>query len=125
MGKFIVSVNGNSYQVEVVEVLDWPAPQASLESPPEARPAQKETPSVASGSPVIREAGAVFSPMPGTVLNINVKKGDEVKKGQVLLTVEAMKMENEIPAPADGKVLELFVSKGSTVKKGDLLVSLG
>ena len=62
--------------------------------------------------------------MPGTILNVNVNVGDTVKKGQVLLILEAMKMENEIVAPNDGKVVSVHVSKGASVNAGDALVSL-
>jgi biotin carboxyl carrier protein len=62
--------------------------------------------------------------MPGTILSINVAVGDAVKKGQVLLVLEAMKMENEIVSPVDGTVASVNTSKGSSVNAGDLLVSL-
>ena len=62
--------------------------------------------------------------MPGNILNVNVKVGDAVKKGQVLLILEAMKMENEIMAPKDGTVTSVNVQKGSTVESGALLVTL-
>ena len=63
--------------------------------------------------------------MPGNILNVNVKVGDTVKKGQVLLILEAMKMENEIMAPKDGTVTAVNVQKGSTVESGALLVTIG
>ncbi len=66
----------------------------------------------------------VTAPMPGTILNIAVAVGDTVKRGQVLLILEAMKMENEIVAPADGTVVSVNVTSGTSVNAGDLLVSL-
>ena len=63
--------------------------------------------------------------MPGTIMSVNVSVGDTVKKGQVLVILEAMKMENEIMAPSDGKVVAVNTSKGATVNTGDALVSLG
>ena len=62
--------------------------------------------------------------MPGNILRIDVKEGDKVKAGQTLLILEAMKMENEIPAPKDGKVAQVVVTKGATVGAGDTLVVL-
>ena len=62
--------------------------------------------------------------MPGNILNVNVKVGDSVKKGQVLLILEAMKMENEIMAPKDGTITAVNVQKGSTVESGALLVTI-
>ena len=66
----------------------------------------------------------VTAPMPGTILNIGVTVGDIVKKGQVLVILEAMKMENEIVAPSDGTVASINVASGTSVNAGDLLVSL-
>ena len=61
------------------------------------------------------------SPMPGTILSVNVAVGDAVKRGQVLMVLEAMKMENEIMCPCDGKVVSVNTSKGSSVESGTLL----
>ena len=61
------------------------------------------------------------SPMPGTILSVNVAAGDAVKRGQVLMILEAMKMENEIMCPCDGKVVSVNTSKGSSVESGTLL----
>ena len=63
--------------------------------------------------------------MPGTIVNVNVKNGDVVKKGQVLAILEAMKMENEIVAPIDGTVVSVDVEKGQNVNLGDSLVQIG
>ena len=67
---------------------------------------------------------SVEAPMPGTILNIQVNEGDTVKAGQVLLILEAMKMENEIVAPRDGKVAAILTTKGASVNTGDKLVSI-
>jgi glutaconyl-CoA decarboxylase len=80
-------------------------------------PAPAPAVGVLSGEPVT-------SPMPGTILKVNVNVGDAVKAGQVLMVLEAMKMENEIPSPRDGKVAQLLVSKGSTVDTGAPLLTL-
>lgn len=66
----------------------------------------------------------VTAPMPGTILNIVASVGDKVKRGQVLLILEAMKMENEIVAPADGTVVSINVTSGTSVNAGDLLASI-
>ena len=63
--------------------------------------------------------------MPGNILDVKVKAGDTVTKGQALVVLEAMKMENEIPAPRDGKVLQVIVAKGATVEAGAAMVVLG
>jgi glutaconyl-CoA decarboxylase len=68
---------------------------------------------------------AVNAPMPGNILKVNVKVGDAVKSGTVLVVLEAMKMENEIMAPKDGTVTQVLVSKGSTVDTGAALVVIG
>lgn len=132
MKKFIVNVNGKSYEVEVEEVggsaqtiVSSPAPAAPAQ-PKAAAPAPKAAPKAESkpAQAVPQGAEVVEAPMPGTILDIKVNQGDTVKKGQVLLILEAMKMENEIMAPRDGKVTAINTSKGSSVNVGDPLVSL-
>lgn len=123
MRKFIINVNGNSYEVEVEEVggasapVSRPAPKAAAAAPaaPKAAPAS---------APVTASAGqeVIESPMPGNIWKILVKEGQEVKSGDVLLILEAMKMENEILAPRDGKVASITTSEGSAVNTGDKLV---
>lgn len=130
MKKFIVNVNGKSYEVEVEEV--GGSAQTIVSSPAPAAPAQPKAPAPkaapkAESKPaqaVPQGAEVVEAPMPGTILDIKVNQGDTVKKGQVLLILEAMKMENEIMAPRDGKVTAINTSKGSSVNVGDPLVSL-
>ncbi|MGL5512913.1 MAG: biotin/lipoyl-containing protein, partial [Sporomusa sp.] len=75
--------------------------------------------------PVAAGAQVVAAPMPGKILSINAKAGDAVKRGDVLLILEAMKMQNEIMAPADGTVSDIRVSAGQTVSTGDAMVILG
>lgn len=139
MKKFIVTVNGHQYEVEVEEVgavqpaapvtpvvtpaaqaAPAPAQAAATEAPKAEAP--KPAPAPAASAP----AGAVKvnAPIPGTILDIKVNPGDRVKRGDILLILEAMKMENEILAPQDGTVAAIHVSKGTTVNSGDLLVSL-
>lgn len=135
MKKFIVNVNGKSYEVEVEvggtvqSVTSSPAPvaqpvqpkaQAAPAAPAPAAPKAEAKPAQA----VPQGAEVVEAPMPGTILDIKVNQGATVKKGQVLLILEAMKMENEIMSPRDGKVTAINTSKGSSVNVGDPLVSL-
>ena len=126
MRKFIVNVNGTSYEVEVEEV------GASSSAPVMAAPAPVAAPAAAAApaatpapAPAAAPAGgtAVKSPMPGNVVDIKVSNGQSVKKGDLLVVLEAMKMENEIFAPQDG-VVTVVTSKGATVNSGDVLISL-
>ena len=107
MKKYRVNVNGTAYEVEI-----------ELVGETDGAPAAKAAPKAAAPSGAGEQ---VKSPMPGTILAVNVKEGDAVKAGQVLMILEAMKMENEIMAPADGKVTSLAVAKGNTVESGALL----
>ena len=118
MRKFIVNVNGNSYEVEVEEVGGVSAPAVAPVAAPVAAPtaAPKAAPAPAGGTPV-------KAPMPGNVLDIKVSNGQAVKQGDVLVILEAMKMENEISAPQDGTVT-VVASKGATVNTGGGLVTL-
>ncbi|MBR5108716.1 MAG: biotin/lipoyl-binding protein [Clostridia bacterium] len=124
MRKFNITVNGAAYEVEVEEVAagESAAPAAAAKAPapkaaPAAKPAAPKAAPVASGT-------KVNAPMPGTILDVKVAQGAAVKKGDVLLILEAMKMENEILAPQDGTVAQVAVSKGASVNSGDPLVVL-
>ena len=111
MKKYRVNVNGTSYEVEIEEMTG--APAAAPVSAPAAAPAP------ASGA-----GEAINAPMPGNILAVNVAAGDSVKKGQVLMVLEAMKMENEIMAPRDGRVTAVAVAKGAAVESGALLCTI-
>ena len=108
MKKYRVTVNGTAYEIELEELTGAvpSAPAAPAAAPAAAAPAGGEQ---------------VTSPMPGTILSVNVSQGAAVKKGDVLMILEAMKMENEIMCPCDGKVVSLNTSKGATVETGTLL----
>lgn len=118
MKKYRVNVNGTDYEITLEEVTGAEASKPAAPAP-QATPAPAAAPAASAGSE------QVVSPMPGNILNVNVKVGDTVKKGQVLLILEAMKMENEIMAPKDGTVTAVNVQKGSTVESGALLVTIG
>ncbi|MBO4848728.1 MAG: biotin/lipoyl-binding protein [Clostridia bacterium] len=111
MRKFLVNVNGTSYEVEVEELKGEVKPAAPAPAPKPAAPAP-------GGA-----AETICAPMPGTIVGINVKVGDSFKRGQVLIVLEAMKMENEILAPHDGRVVNINTQKGSNVNSGDVLIA--
>lgn len=117
MKKYRVNVNGTVYEVDV-EDISGAAPVASPAAAPAAAPV---------AAPVSAPAGGeqVTSPMPGNILAVNVAAGDTVRKGQVLMILEAMKMENEIMCPCDGKIVSVSVTKGATVESGTLLCVIG
>ena len=113
MKKYRVNVNGTVYEVELEEMTGAPA------AAPVAAPAPSAAAAPAAGGE------KVTSPMPGTILSVNVAAGDAVKRGQVLMILEAMKMENEIMCPCDGTVASVSVTKGAAVESGTLLCTIG
>ncbi len=119
--KYVVTLNGKNYEVEVEET------DAVITAVTDAAPAAP----VAAAAPAAAAPAAaadgqkVLSPMPGTILSVNVSVGSAVKAGEVILILEAMKMENEIVAPCDGTVKQLAVQKGSTVATDALLAVVG
>ena len=117
-----VEVNGTHYTVEMEK-----KPKAAPAPKPVVRPAAKPATAPAAAAPVAKPAAGgaksgVKSPLPGVILDIKVNVGDEVKKGQTLIILEAMKMENSINADKDGKVAAINVSKGESVLEGTDLV---
>ena len=113
MKKYRVNVNGTVYEVELEEITG---------SAPAAAPA---APAAAAARTAAAGGERICAPMPGNILSVNVAAGDAVKKGQVLMILEAMKMENEIMAPCDGTVTSVSVTKGAAVESGALLCTIG
>lgn len=127
MKKFNITVNGISYEVEVeevkaeggvVQVASSPAPKAApAPTAPKAAPVAAPAPSAGENT--------VTAPMPGKIIKLVAAEGASVKAGEVLLILEAMKMQNEITAPADGVVKAFNVAAGDSVKPGQVMVTLG
>jgi len=120
-----VAVNGTEYTVELKEL---GRKSVSLAPPPAVSPAAVKTPAPAP-TPVAPKSGggdsqSVQAPLPGLIVDIMVNENDAVKAGQNLLLMEAMKMENQIPAPYDGTVKRIHVKKGDSVSEGDVLVEI-
>lgn len=127
MKNYTITVNGNVYEVTVEEGFTGaasapkaaaPAPKAAPAAAPKAAPAPAAAPAGAAG------ALAVTAPMPGKILGVKASAGQAVKRGQVLLILEAMKMENEIVAPQDGTVATINVAVGDSVEPGATLATL-
>jgi biotin carboxyl carrier protein len=123
MKKYKVTVNGQSYDVTVEEEggASGGAVAAATRAPI-ASPAVVPVAPIAPSSPSPAAGGGVKAPMPGTVISFKVSQGQAVRRGDVLLILEAMKMENEIVAPADGTIKALCVAAGAAVKAGETLV---
>ena len=111
MKKYRVNVNGTVFEVEIEEMTGAPAAPAVAPAP------------AAPAAPAGGEK--ITAPMPGTILAVNVTSGSAVTKGDVLMILEAMKMENEIMAPCDGTVTSVSVTKGAAVESGTLLCTIG
>ena len=126
--KYKVTLGGRTYEIEVeagkamlLDEYEAIAPSAPAAAPVAAAPAAPAAAPAAAAVPA--GAGDVVSaPMPGTILKVNVKNGDTVKEGQVLVVLEAMKMENEIMAPKSGTISQVAVLKGASVDTGAPLV---
>ena len=124
MKNYTITVNGTPYNVTVEEgsasasspVASAPAPAAASAAPaPQAAP---------KAAPAAAGSVKVDAPMPGNILDVKVSNGASVKAGQVLVIIEAMKMENEIVSPQDGTVASVNVNKGDTVEAGQTIITL-
>ncbi|HAZ19856.1 MAG TPA: acetyl-CoA carboxylase biotin carboxyl carrier protein subunit [Clostridiales bacterium] len=128
MKKYNVTVNNVLYEVTVEEVHSFasPAPAAAPKAATFASPAApKAEPAPVPQKAVPANGYPVTAPMPGSILDVKVSVGVTVKKGDVLVILEAMKMENDVVSPADGQVVAVRVSKGSSVNAGDVLILIG
>ena len=131
MRHYRVNVNGTSYEIAIEEIsadeakkaASAPAPAPAPAAAPAAAAPAAAAPAAAASVPA--NATTISAPMPGNILAVNVSVGSDVKRGDILMILEAMKMENEIMAPKDGKVTAVNVQKGATVNTGDLLCVIG
>ena len=126
--KYVVTLKDRTYEVEVEEgeamILDEYEVKAPAAAAPAAAPAAAAPAAApAAAAPAALASGTtVEAPLPGNVLSIKVNQGDSVKEGDVLLIIEAMKMENEVAAPCDGSVQQIVASVGQMVSTGDALI---
>ena len=131
MKKFNVIVNGEAFDVEIEEIGGAASASAPAAAPRPAAPRPVAPPPAPAPAPAAKKpvatggANEITSPLPGTVLNIVAKEGQAVKAGDLVLVLEAMKMENEIVAPEAGTVKSIPVKKGESVQTGDLLFTMG
>lgn len=134
MRMFRVVVGGNEYEVGIEEITEKatgraaerPAPTARPAAPQPAAKAKTAAASTATAAPAQEAAseGTIVAALPGTITDVKVNEGDKVKRGDTLMILEAMKMENEIKAPCDGLVTSIRVAKGAAVNTGVVLMVL-
>lgn len=133
MKNYRITVNGTSYDVAVEDlggtsapVAPVPVAAAPVAAPVAAAPAPAAAPTPAPAAAPAGGKGSieVTSPMPGKILDVKAKVGDSVSRGQVILILEAMKMENEVVAPEDGTIASIDVAAGAMVESGDVLATL-
>ena len=132
--KYVVTLNGKNYEVDVTEtdaivtgitevpVMVAAAPAVAPVAAPAEAPKAEEAPAAPAAPAAPTASGTqVKAPMPGTILAVKASAGQAVKAGDVIVVLEAMKMENDIVAPCDGTVKEIVVTKGTTVNTDDVL----
>lgn len=124
MRKFLINVNGKGYEVDVEEIKDGVVAQPMVAAPVAAAPVAAAPKAAPAPAAPAGEGEKVEAPMPGNIMKINVKVGDTVAEGDVLIVLEAMKMENDIVSPKAGKVTSVTVQQGATVDTGDVLVTI-
>jgi len=139
--KFQVKVNGNMYEVEVEEqterllikedekTVTSKSIQSAQSDKLSAEVSSKKATNVHGGDTKLQVSSSnnslnVKAPMPGTILKLKVKVGDAVQKGQVVVILEAMKMENELVAPSDGRIVSIFKNENEMVNAGDVILSM-
>ena len=125
MTKYRIKLNGKVYEMEVELVGENSVPQSvKAASSATATATMHETPAqstVVAPSSTVNHAGAITSPLQGTIIKINAANGDAVKAGQTIIVLEAMKMQNDITAPKNGTLSDLAVAVGDNVKSGQVL----
>ena len=121
--KYVVTLKDKTYEVEVEHGEAMILDEYEVKAPAAPAPAAAAAPAVAAAPAAATAEGTpVTAPLPGNVLSVKVSQGAAVKEGDVLLIIEAMKMENEVAAPCDGTVKQIVVSQGQMVSTGDTLV---
>ena len=132
MKKFNVTVNGVNYEVAVEEIFDGKPVASATPTAPAIKPAPVPVPAVSVSAPpvsvpvqVTEGETPVNSPMPGKIIKVMVEVGQAVQKGDIILILEAMKMQNEITAPVAGTVKSIQVSAAQNVKPGEVLAVIG
>lgn len=130
MSKYRITIDGKTYEMEIELV-----PEDSMVNTPrkeefkEFRGAARDTTirviEPSAQKTTVNHTGTVTSPMPGTIIRINKAEGEAVKTGEVVLVLEAMKMENEIYAPKDGQIVKIACAAGTTVAAGETLFEIG
>ena len=122
-----VTVNGIPFEVEMKQPVKAAKPKVKLGNPTAAKPVEPAVPAAEVSKPEPQPAAGgkpVTAPLPGTINDIKVKVGDKVKKGDTVVVLEAMKMQNNIEAEADGTIASVNVTKGDAVMEGDTLVTI-
>ena len=114
-----VELNGKSYTVQIEKEEAIVSPKIAAVKPSSSSADFEVPQQVVTGN-----AGSIKAPLPGNVSKVKVKEGQAVKAGEVLMTLEAMKMENEIMAPAAGTVKKIYVAEGKAVQQGEALIDL-
>lgn len=121
--KYNITVNGKVYEVEIEEVLPNTEKEFKVNKNIEIKKDRNQE-KIRESNNNTRDEKVIKAPMPGTIVNVLVKQGDNVKKGQVIAILEAMKMENEIVSPTDGSVEIISVDKGQNVSLGYSLLKI-
>lgn len=128
MSRYRITVEGKTYEVQIESVEEQPVSEDC---------SVHKNYNTKSFDPVVRvinsdvekktiiQSGIVRSPIPGTILSVNVSVGDQIRKGQLIILLEAMKMNNEICSPSDGRITAIHVAQGDTVQGGDILFEVG